>query len=336
MSKGGSVVKVGSKFSLCASEQGASAVAAVELLGNEDHVSMIQVNDKLKKMGGFDGDSKNKLQKEAERLVNPENLRMFFSDAQAQLGRQQERRRRVSNLPVMLYLFCNPDHFTATTATTPRDAVSVAIAVGGVLLEWNQTNLVIPKYIDTDCPIDPIGRLLFHADIHYRISGHAQIAVSIRTLITEPEEVEYGLGAVPKKAQLIENLIKVIAKYNRYYYFEKSVRNSHRFAEDCMKALGVKKHSEYTAQLHIHGERLMKGKLAVPTMYDHHEAIDDFVESERENGRLELLSVVDLEYLLFVYQRQFHDGDGAECERPNCKMVELRALLKKRMKPIFV
>ena len=368
MSNSGSVVKVGSKSSLCASELGTSAVAAVRSVGSEDSAAMIQVKDKLKKLEGF-ANLKNKLQEEAERLVKPENLRIFFShvldDAvaevvdqavqdeerknngaslslgdtlQVQHRRQQERCQQVSSLPVKLFLFCNRDHFTVNAATTPPGAVSVAIAVGGVLLEWCENNLVIPEYIDMECPVDLSGRILFHADVHYQVGGHAHTAATDMPIFlhTAAEEVEFNLEAVTTKAQAVENLIKVIANYNRYCYFDERARNSQRFVDNCMKALGIKQHSEYATQLNEHAKQLMQRGLSVPTVYEHHKDIDDFMETKRDRRRLELLSVVDLEYLLFVYHHQFHDGDGAECEKPNCMMVELRALLKKRVKPIFV
>ena len=176
-----------------------------------------------------------------------------------------------------------------------------SLRVGQVILEWNDSNLVTPYHCD-------------HAErlVQVSLESYSKWTESVRQQHSDFKrtteeldfsgEVEQIFVIASKKKEMIDKLIEVVVKYNRYYFYNLIDRNCQHFVMDCLDALEVKFPKELNGGLRDYFNKLVKGRSpSIPKMFKTHAHLDDYVKEQS----LETMSQHDLEYLLALYFR-FH------------------------------
>ena len=161
-----------------------------------------------------------------------------------------------------------------------------------ILLEWNSSNLVIPRIVDPDA-IECMGPTLVSA----AVPGIRQIQRELLRPFKEYDEMELIFDAVMKKSEILQSLAKVVVKYNSHYYYHVIFRNCQNFVLDALAAIGCKdKAPQFNGNLKDYFAHLKRNGQVKETDFETHEELDAYV---RENhGKL---TQENMEYLLAQY-----------------------------------
>lgn len=134
-----------------------------------------------------------------------------------------------------------------------------ALQIGNVVLEWNDSSLVIPHYTD---PSDP----LLQTDVQ-NLSRWGEITSTYYGRVREAiDALDYGkqidlvFQFTAEKYDLFEALFDVIIRYNTQYYYNLIDRNCQHFVADALSALGIDKPPEFTGGLHNYFKELKSGR----------------------------------------------------------------------------
>ena len=214
-----------------------------------------------------------------------------------------------------------------------------ALQVGNVILEWNDSSLVIPHMCNFE-------EQLLQSDVQ-GVSGWADFTRSqyddVRKALTKADyqqQIELVYNFTAEKHRQIEALVDVIIRYNRTYYYNLFDRNCQHFVADALKALGVEKPTQFTGGLREYFVELKKGRSsAVAAKFPNHGELDKFVKGKEENGEINKMEQNDLEFLLaqcFRFhleqksQLQDQNVDLANwvCEEATCCMQRLERLIR--------
>lgn len=322
-----------------------------------DHAYIHGVVEKLRNHEDYRGKSEEELRQVAKQLTDANELRADFShlndlqfeqyaeeiadEADVQLDhpkeRQQAQVRAVSRLrspSVKLYLFelrTPVSRFFSKFSklfALKYGALHAAIQIEDVVLQWSTSSLVIPERY---YPADPV----FLTDVKHRTAA-AMVATDLQTQVIETvgkmdynAQIDLQFDLAVNVEEMIENVKKVIVKYNRYRYYNVFACNCQSFVEDIMKAIGVKNVPQnLTGKLKDYFKKLTVDKSsAIPSEFPTHQSLDDYVRTQD----MTKLTQHDKEYLLCLYF-QFHleamkmDKHAAyECQVAGClmEMVEL-------------
>lgn len=213
-----------------------------------------------------------------------------------------------------------------------------ALQVGSVILEWNDSSLVAPYLCDYE---DEIMRLDMqpHSEwVKYTGKHHTKIKTAIDGL-DYGQQIELIYKIASEKKRLIDALIGVIIRYNKYYYYNLFDRNCQHFVADALKALEVELPKEFKGGLGGYYKALIKGRTpSVPAQFKKHSDLDLYVMQKRQEGLLVKMPQHDLEYILALYFR-FHleektklkgDQKALEnwtCPETRCCAKELEGLI---------
>ena len=213
-----------------------------------------------------------------------------------------------------------------------------ALQVGNVVLEWNDSSLVIPhncKYEDQVMEVDmqPHSKWVEHTSKH-----HSTIEEATKKL-DFAEQIDQIYIVTSEKKQLIDALIDVIIKYNKRYYYHLFSRNCQHFVSDALKALEVEEPTAFTGGLKGYFTELVKGCTpSIPKEFETHQDLDKYVVQMQEGNRIAQMPQHDLEFLLTLYFR-FHlehkkklERDDKvsrqwKCQERNCQMSEIERLI---------
>lgn len=260
-----------------------------------------------------------------------------------EIGKAQERGEhrfaQVCNFPLKLILtpISRGGVLTATFSSLLEmefGPLHAALQVGDVILEWNDTSLVVPHFCEHDDP-------LLKANIQH-LTGWVDFTHDHFPRMREAAEqldyqgqIELIFRATAEKSRLIDELVKVIVKYNRHCYYNLIDRNCQHFVLDALKALGVEKPIQFTGGLGEYFKALKLGRSkSVPVQYKNHAELDVYVKCCQANNKLDSMPQGDLEFLLAQYF-QFHLQDRDQykkdpvamenwkCTERECHMQEL-------------
>lgn len=334
-------------------------------------VFIVQVKEKLRKLPQYRDWEESTLEAKAIELTDPKQLRTFFShliedpvyeavstslrdkpssedpDNDEEAAKAAERDHiRVSgakNLPVKLYLRYikiydkNPmlAHNLAALIGADHGPMHAALKIGDVLLEWNTSCLVVPRY-EHDC------KFIFEADIAHSESLK-KIQGMANTIPNDKSKVVENLFKISAaKSELIDELIAVIVEYNRSRYYHVVSRNCQTFVDAAMKALGIKDGPKLKGKMQEYYDKLKDGKSEkVPKTFPEHIDLDRYVITQIEKDRqLADMPCADLQYLACVYH-QFHliqrakssplsDEEHTGCMEPTCQLNTLVSMMDAR------
>lgn len=210
-------------------------------------------------------------------------------------------------------------------------ALHAAIQIEDIVLQWGTSSLVIPERYD---PADPV----FVTGVNHSTEA-ARVATNLQTQVcTTVGKMDYNaqidlqFDLAVSIEEMIENIKKVIVKYNKFRYYNVIACNCQSFVDDVMKAIGVKNVPQnLTGKLKDYFTQLtMEKSKGIPSEFPTHESLDDYVKTQD----ITRLTQHDKEYLLCLYF-QFHleamktDKDAAEeCKVFGCLMDDVELSLQ--------
>ena len=208
----------------------------------------------------------------------------------------------------------------------------VALQVGDVILEWNDSSLVIPHFSEHDDP-------LLKADIQHLCgwvdftNEHVPSMKEAAEKLDYPGQIDLIFRATAEKSRLINNLVKVIVNYNRYHHYNLINRNCQHFVSDALKALGVEKPVQFTGGLGDYFKALKSGcSKSVKIEYTTHAELDAYMRNLQAKGDLNAMPQGDLEFLLAMYFKFHLDNRRQYMKDPialeNWKCTERLCLMK--------
>ena len=332
---------------------------------------IVQVKEKLRNLPQYKDLAESALEATAVELTDPEQLRTFFShliedpvyeavstslsdkpssedpDNDEEAAKAAERDHiRVDGakvLPVKLYLRYikiydkkpKLSHNFASLMGADHGPMHAALKVGDVLLEWNTSCLVVPRY-EHDC------KFVFEADIAHSESLRKIQGMASSIPDDKSKVVENLFEISAAKSELIDALIAVIVEYNRRRYYNVFSRNCQTFVDAAMKALGIKDGPKLEGKMLEYYNKLKAGKSEkVPNAFPEHIDLDRYVLTQIEKDRqLADMPSSDLQYLACVYH-QFHliqtakssplsDEERTECMEPTCQLTKLVSVMDAR------
>lgn len=194
-----------------------------------------------------------------------------------------------------------------------------ALQVGDVILEWNDTSLVVPHHVEHDDKLMKTDVRHLTDWVNFTSLEVPRVREAIQTLDYHKQiELIYHVSA--EKHRLIDGLVEVILTYNRQYYYDLIRRNCQHFVTDALKALGVNKPIEFTGGLGEYFHALKVGRSpALLAKFTDHVHLDSYVKEKERDGEIEQLTKDDLEYLLAQYFR-YHLEQKSQLQRENREM----------------
>ena len=330
-----------------------------------------QVKKKLRKLPDSEGRDEREITAIAETLTEHEKLKVYFShlydiydpvlemaeeaeafsergirnsvEYQSAVERAEDRITAAAKLPVCLLLSKlegRPlhDRFAGTFAgllNLQYGAHHAALMVGDVTIEWADSSLVIPSNHQH-------AKSIFRADMQ-RHSKWVEF-VSQRRMETARGDMSYGeqidlmVDLTTEKKRLIDDLIDLIVRYNKLYYYHPLTRNCQDFVIDAMKALRILNPVDFSGKLGGYFQNLKKGQrsgLLSDSDFTTHQELDSYVVENFDK-----LKQDDLEYFLCHYF-SFHllagmeDPATWECQVCNCQMPHLEEQLDRNSLQLY-
>ncbi len=328
---------------------------------SRDPIRAPKTRDKLRKVNGYNDLDEDRLAEEADRLTNPAKLEEFFShlyDVTPQvedildegdafpdgfqnrteeiMAREQAQRRRsdAAHLPVYMYLSKLQSRVVRSVGSTFANLLRfeygplhVALELDGVIVEWNDSSLVIPQHKDTFQPIFRTGLHKHHRNwLDFVTKRSAEMDTPTGGDVDYGQQITFLVDLSFEKKRLVDQLIKVIARYNKYYSYDVFTRNCQHFVIEAMAALGVTEPLVFTGEMRYYFDRL-RNQGNPYTEFATHQALDTYVSLNKTD-----LSHDELEFLL-CQCFSFHVCLGLEdplnwsCGEQNCQMQELETRL---------
>ncbi len=317
------------------------------------------VIEKVEKHPDFKEQSENTIREAAQNFIDPEYFKNLFSpfseqrfiDSAARVGEEAEaeltdgeetevaalrssrRLKEVCNIEVKLCL-SKLDVWSQTVTAkfaalveAQYGATHAALLIGNkkdgyLSFEWGDTSLIIPQFCETpEC--------VFMAKIHSGFdSVHHQLDDQMQAAgrqLNYGDQVDLLFEATTLKSKLLDNLIELVLRYNKYYYFHSFSRNCQQFVTDALKALNNKKPHIFTGRLKEYFEQLKKSLPQKPPSFRSHAELDAHVRANIGGA-----TPHDLEYFLCMYFH-FHfssrsqSGSVAQwqCKEDSCQMANV-------------
>lgn len=194
-----------------------------------------------------------------------------------------------------------------------------------LLLEWNSTSLVIPKFIEPHST--DTGPVL--------VSATVQDVMQIQRQLSGPfeayDEVELIFDAACEKSKLLYNLAKVIARYNSSYYYDVIFRNCQNFVLDALTAIGCENKPEFKGNLRQYFTHL-KTEGRVKAAFETHQELDAYVRQYHTTLTQENLEFLLAQYYLLHMQKVMRSTDLADwnCTDADCMMEFLEAKIDEK------
>ena len=196
-----------------------------------------------------------------------------------------------------------------------------------ILVEWNTSSLIIPddEYDRSDLRY-PFATSVLHHD-----NG-----------VEEPrdvrgEEIDLIFTATSQKLEILNALVRVIARYNGQCYYHAIRNNCQQFVIEALREMGCENLPDFKEELGEYYRKLESGRAG--TDFEDHSNLDRYVKEnilDAEERQRAAISTQHKEYLLCQYF-EFHiqemtaaeNADEWQCSRGReCKMGELESCIK--------
>lgn len=318
------------------------------------------VIEKVKKHPDFKEQSENTIREAAQNFIDPEYFKNLFSsfseqqflDSAARVGEEAEaellrdgeetevaalrssrRLKEVCNIEVKLCL-SKLDVWSQTVTAkfaalveAQYGATHAALLIGNkkdgyLSFEWGNTSLIVPQFCETpDCVF--MARISSNFDsVHHQLDDQMQAA---GRQLNYDDQVDLLFEATTLKSKLLDKLIELVLRYNKYYYFHSFSRNCQQFVTEALKALNIKNPHNFTGRLKEYFEQLKKGLPHKPPSFRSHAELDAHVQANISGT-----TPHDLEYFLCMYfhfhfSSRFQSGNPAQwrCEEVSCQMTNV-------------
>lgn len=192
--------------------------------------------------------------------------------------------------------------------------IHASMVVGGaVVLEWGVFGLIIP----TGVPIPPPEEVLRHPEA-------AEVAAANPERLEEMIVQEFETTLARKEH--VDQLIKVVVRYNKNYLYHPIFRNCQKFVHDCLSALAYPIPPKLEGRLGDYIQAVKKGRRR-NIDFGSHQDLDAYVGRVLESGGT---TPLEAEYLLAQYFL-FHVTSMTESARPERWTCAMRGCLMSRL-----
>ena len=209
-------------------------------------------------------------------------------------------------------------------------AFHAAIIIGDIVLEWNDSNLVIPRHQS-------------HSQWIFRGSVHSHKEGSMQGVLGEPvpvrasrEETEEGFARIidnlehirMEKEVLVDVLVEVAVCYNTKHEYGILSNNCQHFVKDCLKVIGSSRDSTpFEGKVKVLVDHLTREGVnsTVTDDFATHEELDAYIDTHFSE-----MTVADLEYCICLYHLFHAFDDVSECPKPSCKADHLQKTLTQK------
>ena len=209
-----------------------------------------------------------------------------------------------------------------------------SLQVGNVILEWNDSSLVVPHFCEHEDPLLQTDMQHFSYWAEFTSTQHDKVRNAVATSDYQ-KQIELVFHVAAEKHRQLEALVEVIIMYNERYYYNLIDRNCQHLVTDALKALGVEKPTNFTGGLREYFQALKKGcSSSVLARFASHVELDNYVSTKEGNGEINKMEQNDLEFLLaqcfrfhLVQKSELQDKNADlkdwACKEPTCCMQRL-------------
>lgn len=197
-----------------------------------------------------------------------------------------------------------------------------------LLLEWNSSSLVVPKFVDPDMVSENTGPVLISATV----SDHKQMRCQLSKPFEAYNEVELIFDAASEKIELLHNLARVIARYNSLYFYDVIFRNCQNFVLDALEAIGCKNKPQFDGNLKDYFSHLKK-EGRVRANFETHDQLNAYVTEHHAQLTQENMEYLLAQYFLFHMGNVLRSGDLQDwnCKDQDCMMEYLEAKIDEKL-----
>ena len=201
-----------------------------------------------------------------------------------------------------------------------------------ILLEWNSSSLVIPRFVDPHEGSASSGPVLVAATV----SDHAHIQCQLpEPSLRAHDEIDLIFDAASSKMELLRNLASVVARYNSMYFYDVIFKNCQNFVLDALNAIGCRNKPEFSGTLRDYFSHL-KREGQVRVGFESHQELDAYVREKWSTLSQHMMEYLLAQYFL-LHMRGEEEGAGAgrgdcwRCGDGDCMMDFLEAKIDERV-----
>ena len=192
-------------------------------------------------------------------------------------------------------------------------AKHAAVLVDDVLLDWNDSNLVVPR------KVTEVDKFTFEGEVQ-QTGKYFNTLLSKRPSLDEElkpfgEEGEILCRCMETKQEMIEKIIAVVVKYNSFYYYDKVARNCQDFVNEIIKVVEVEG-QRFSDENERYLHQVREGIVRIGNLYRSHEELDEVVGNLLSRRKLSELNQEEFKILKDKYEQFHHEG---KCTKPSCK-----------------
>ena len=203
-----------------------------------------------------------------------------------------------------------------------------AIQIGDVRIDWGPNSLVIPRRVspahdeDSMCNT-PILVTNVHADSALEASLMSGIGPR-----ASPETIQEGFEKVHKllhsiseeKEHLIDELAKLVVRYNTKFEYGLFSNNCHHFVLDVLTVLGITDHKDvFQGKIKEYAAILTAGDKKNMTEFNSHADLNTHVQENIETMSKDYLEWAYSHYLLFhAWSKKMPKEDAWRCDSGSC------------------
>ena len=206
-----------------------------------------------------------------------------------------------------------------------------ALVIGGVVLEWDDSSLVIPR------PATAKDDWIFRGSVHQPVVGSGSFLkdLPLRAGAAETEKhfdtiIEQLTNVKKEKQQLVDELVDVAVRYNTKHTYGLFSHNCQFFVQECLQVLGIRDKAEmFKGRLREHAEVLMKEGLVGSTCeeFNSHQELDDYVRQNLQTMNPSELELCICHYLIFHAFHKASPKEAWQCQSHTC----LQSHVEKRL-----
>ena len=206
-------------------------------------------------------------------------------------------------------------------------AFHAAIIINGIVLEWNDSSLVIPRRSSET-------QWAFKATVHAHAQESASASlqpVPVRAGATETNQhfdhiIEKIDGIRMEKVVLINALVEVAVRYNTKFKYGVFSNNCQDFVKDCLVVIGIDKETvPFEGQIKGLVEQLVKEGATnkVTDNFATHEELDLHIMENITD-----MTGEDMKYYICLYHVFHTFKDAVPCQKESCQLETLQLKLE--------
>jgi len=194
-----------------------------------------------------------------------------------------------------------------------------------VLLEWNSSSLVIPRFVDP-CSMGAQPVL-----VSATVTDHHRPQRQLSKPVDQYDEIELIFDAVSQKVDLLQKIAKVISLYNSCYDYHVIFRNCQNFVLDVLEAIGCNSKPQFGGNLKNYFTYL-KQNGCIKRDFETHQQLNDYVSRHHTELAQEDMEYLLAQYFLFHMERVTESGNLEDwrCKDGDCLMDFLEAKIDEK------